>query len=137
MTFTPEAARAAVAKRWNKKPAAAPKSITPLRKAKAGDVSQPFDWQHAPLRDAEAALAALRISYEAAMRIVQERHATLLQTDIRCTVCGSPIADGQWKFRDDSRRDSKTGLLSPGFCCSTNCYTRYGVERSRLMVKHT
>jgi hypothetical protein len=131
MTFTPETARAAqklgiAAKHRNRDKTTSPKQVDKPAAAPK------FDWWHSPLQECEDALISLRDQWQKANEIVSTRQAQVPRKKWFCHVCGKEMEDGQWKFKDDSRRDPQTGLVSPAVVCSITCYTKYWAERPRL-----
>jgi hypothetical protein len=139
MPFTAESARAARAKRTANQLAAktaAKTEIIPLVPKPAAPVVTQipvgFDWWHMPLGAAEVELARRRDEWERASSIIEQRRSQLPRKMWKCAVCSTPIADGQWKFKDDSRRDPETGLVTPAVVCGITCYTKYFAERPRL-----
>lgn len=136
MTFNRETARAAGLKsnalRLARKQAiaAAPAAMV-AEPLKADHRTRGIDWWKDPIPDCELELQKLRDAWQAASNILGARQAQLPRKKWYCAVCGAVMEDGQWKFKDDSRRDPQTGLVSPAVVCSITCYSKYWADRPR------
>jgi hypothetical protein len=95
-------------------------------------VPEPFNFHTADFSACEQELIRLRDAAEVGGRILESRRSQQPRVMWHCAVCGTPVEDGRWKFKDDSRRDPLTGLCSPAVICSTTCYSKYWAERPRL-----
>jgi hypothetical protein len=104
-----------------------------------------FNWNTAPLPEAQRRLAEIKEIYDRAAQVVLSRQSRLPVT-YRCWVqfhkpevpasvvrqCRNEIPDGKWVFRDDGCLDSKG---RPSVCCSIQCYTVYGQYQSDKKYK--
>lgn len=107
--------------------------VSDVVESRSIDVYVPeFDFQTAPLSECEAEVTRLREVIDIGSRTIEARRSLQPRTMWHCAVCRTPIPDGKWKFKDDSRRDPQTGLISPAVVCSSTCYSRYWAERPRL-----
>lgn len=91
-----------------------------------------FNFHTSDFSSCEAELVRLRESIEIGSRILEARRSQQPRVMWHCAVCRTAIEDGKWKFKDDSRRDPQTGLISPAVVCSSTCYSKYWAERPRL-----
>lgn len=136
MTWTAETARAANRKSVEtKRLKKLAQQAAVVRHQKETVLSTPepggIDWWNSPMEDCEREAARLRDDWQRAIQILDTRRSQLPRRKWNCAVCGREMNDGEWKFKDDSRRDPKTGMVMPAVVCSVTCYTRYWAERPR------
>lgn len=82
-----------------------------------------FDWQNAPIPDAERFLAELRAEVNRGAEIIQQRYGHRDLEGVTCVICGTDIAPGKWAM-SKTPRDPETGLLKAIYYCTANCVAR-------------
>ena len=112
--------------------AAAEKKETALEIApRVAAIRVDVDWSKVPMQEARDLYAQLKSEFEKAGRILNSRSMPQERGYV-CFMAGKPKCcptgvrhDGVPRGTDYSYKDPKTGLMTPVYICSENCWLRY------------
>lgn len=90
-----------------------------------------FDWENAPMEDAEKFLAHLRAEAERASGILQRRASSIRLAEVNCIVCNALIQPGRWAMQKQ-RKNPATGLYYNIFYCTQRCVALENLEKQKV-----
>lgn len=101
-----------------------PYEFTEADRAKAAEVrkAKRYDWELAPIDDALAYLAEIRVECERGGLILQKRVSELKVERVKCFGCDNIInlSEGRWATMR-TRNNFETGLPESAYACSAAC----------------
>jgi hypothetical protein len=107
------------------KPVPAPIPITKPEPVAEPIIKVNVDWDRVELTQAEAAFTMLKRELDRAAHAINQRRSQRASFPCAGPGCSNMIRDGEEKFKDNSRVDRNTGLLSVAYVCSEPCYMGY------------
>lgn len=99
-------------------------ALAAMPKPQLAPLDLPYDWDAAPIIEAEQHLARLRHEIELGSRKLQQRYGALKNADVKCCMCPTMIRPGQW-VQNRAVPHPVTKLLHNIYFCSARCVSIY------------
>jgi hypothetical protein len=96
----------------------------------AKEAATSYDWESAPLSEAEQHLADMRREIEKGARALLQRFDTSKDKYVPCATCRKDIQNGLWVMQKNVK-DAATGLNKNIFFCSAGCINMYQPNASQ------